>query len=250
MAFEKCERGVWLVNHEKKTIISPPCNLKSCEKCAKRKKKVIVLRIMQMMDDRQNTHKFWFWTLTPHGSAIWGEWSEKNMASGWSRLRKRLNRQLKNEIFWVMTKEYTTGSGRYTKAPPFMHYHVIIGYHTSNDPILTTELKRLCAECGIGYMARVGGKKSKDLPIKDVKYAWYVAKYATKNYTAYKMRRAIAWSRNVRELGDAPPKSDGWQFLNMTDRGIRIYANTMKYSVRALDSQEGAISGIIPLDNN
>jgi len=247
MPFVKCERGIWMVNHEKKLIISPPCNLKSCPKCSKRRKKIIVLRILDLSEKRKETHKFWFWTLTPHGSAIWNEWSEKNMSSGWSRLRKRLNRQLKGQIYWVVTKEYSKGEGRYTKAPPFIHYHIIIGYPTTNDPILTTELKRLCAECGMGYMARVGSKENKDTSITSVKFMWYVAKYATKDYSVYRMKRAIQWSQNFPQLGHEQPKSDGWQFLNMTDRGIRIYANTMKYSVKALDSDEGAISGIIPI---
>lgn len=247
MTFVKCERGIWLVNHEKKVIISPPCNLKSCPQCAKRKKKVIVLRIMALQEMRKDTHKFWFLTLTPHGSAIWNEWSEKNMTNGWSRLRKRLNRRLKGQVYWVLTKEYTTGDGRYTKAPPFMHYHIILAYPNTNDPILTTELKRLCRECGMGFMARVGGKESKDLPITSVKMLWYMAKYGAKYYAVYNMKRAISWSQNWDELGDAPQTSEGWQFLNMTDRGIRIYANMLHYSVKVLDEDEGVMRGTIPL---
>jgi len=239
MAYIKCEGGIWMVNHDKKIIISPPCGLKSCPKCAKRMKKIIVLRILQMMDDRKESHHFWFWTLTPHSSAIWGEWSEKNMSKAWAKLRKRINRRLKNQIFWVVTKEYTKGEGEFTDAPPFIHYHLIIGYHTSNKPILTEELKKMATQCGMGYMALVGTKETKDVHITSIKFAWYIAKYASKHYTAYRMRRAIIWSQNVRELGELPPKSDGWVFLNMSDIGVKRYSKLLKYKVTAMDDITG-----------
>lgn len=230
----KCKKGVWLVNHEKKTIISPPCGLKSCPSCSKKRKKVIVLRILSLMDKMQYSHKFWFLTITPHSKAIWARQSEKNLRDGWSKMRKRINRLLKGQIFWVMTREYTKGSGEFTDAPEFVHGHIIIGYPTTNDSILTEALKDIATACGMGWAVHVGTKQDKDLPIKSVREAWYIAKYAVKIDLEGRLQRTIAWSRNFPELGDSPQKAEGWEFLNQTDDSVKRYANLLRYDIKVL----------------
>jgi hypothetical protein len=194
-----------------------------------------------MMEKRKESHKFWFLTITPHSSAIWGQWSEKNLSKGWSKLRKRLNRRLRGQVFWVMVKEWSKGEGEFTDAPPFMHYHVIIGYHTANDPILTEELKDMSTACGMGWAVRVGSKELKDVHITSIKFAWYVAKYCMKHYEDYLMRRAISWSQNWDELGGDMPKSEGWEFLNMTDLGVGRYAKLLRYKITVMDDTIGYV---------
>lgn len=240
MAWIKCDKSIWLVNHELGMVISPPCGLKSCKRCAKRRRKLIVMRILSQMTMLEKTHVFYFYTITPNNKDIWAKDTRQTFQKGWERLRKRLNRRFNGELYWVLAKEMTKGSGEYTNAPPFVHGHVIIGVeqHTNFIFVGTDELSEMCKEVGLGWVCLVGHEDSKDLPMKGMREARYVAKYSTKmNLDDYgnvipeeNIPRAIAWSRNWEQLPEPElSEQNYWELLNITDESVHGFVEVTGY---------------------
>jgi hypothetical protein len=125
------------------------------------------------------------------------------MSHGWSMLRKRMTRRWK-DILWVKTIEL------HESGTP--HTHFIIGIPSRYvRKITTTWLKKNAKECGLGYIALVGTKAEKDLPMSgDEQYnkTYYIAKYTTKSETIGV--RAIAWSQNFPPLPPLEGVVDNW----------------------------------------
>lgn len=240
MSWIKCKKSIWLVNHDLGIVISPPCGLKECEKCAKRRRKLIIMRIMAQITALENTHVFYFYTITPNNADIWARRTKQTFQKGWELLRKRLNRRFRGEIFWVMCKEMSKGSGEYTNAPPFVHGHIIIGMEKKTNFVFvgTEELSEMCDEVGLGYICLVGHEDAKDLPIEGLREARYVGKYVSKvnrdeDGNIIKddnIPRAIAWSRNWLKINEEESEIDNaWEILNITDESVHGFIEITGY---------------------
>lgn len=239
--WKKCEHGIWLVNHKLGIVASPPCGMKTCESCAKKRRKLIVMRIMAQITELQKTHDFWFYTVTPASADIWARNTRKSFQKGWELLRKRLNRRFRGKIYWVLAKEMSKGKKEFTNAPPFVHGHIIIGIDRYNNfiPVHTWELSQMCESVGLGYICMVGHEEAENVPMNGLREARYVGKYVTKTHIdgengeliEANIPRAIAWSRNWAELGEMIPKNDDsqWELLNLADVSVHGFIEITGY---------------------
>lgn len=234
---KKCDKGIWLINHTTKTVYSPPCGLKSCPSCAKKMRREAVHRILKQIANTQQTHKWWFWTITPSQESIWSETSQRNLQRGWERLRHRLMRKWHGEIYWVLSKEYTKGTGEFKigdkEPPPFVHAHIIIGHAIGEDEIYTRELKDLCHKLGLGYMALVGVKGKRNKPIEGNKEANYMSKYLSKHDEEKRIARTNAWSRNFNMLrAETSATRSEWELLNIEDESVEEFCEDNSFTIR------------------
>lgn len=237
MAYKKCAKGIWLINHTSGVVYSPPCGLKECPECAKKAKKAHYLRIIKQMSETSDTHKWWFWTITPSPESIWNETSQRNLQRGWERLRKRLMRRWHGEVYWVLAKEYTKGKGEYAKGerqpPPFVHAHIIIGHAIGEDEVYTRELKDICHKIGLGYMALVGVRGKRNKPIMGRMETNYMVKYLSKYDEDKRIERTNAWSRNFKLLrAETTATSTEWELLRVGDDGIEDFCEDNGFTIR------------------
>jgi len=172
MLWKKCDKGIWLVNWDKQVIVSPPCGLKSCDECAKKRRKAIALRILKTVSDLGNHHDTWFYTITPNSGAIYDNATAKLMANGWSKLRKRLARRYGKNLYWVCVREMSKGAMEFTDAPPFVHMHIIVHIPCDYEPLLTQKLSEISIELGIGWKCLVGTKDNPDYPLRSSREAF------------------------------------------------------------------------------
>lgn len=194
-----CAGGVWFSQISRETakhiFYSPLCKRKSCPTCAKIRKLQIAIRIRHSIATVPDT-QWYFCTVTLDG--IWhGGGNTKRvrqvMQQGWSKLRKRMNRRWKG-ILWVKVLEL------HEDDTPHLHFIIGISSHYKRH-IRTKWLKDNAKTCGLGFIALVGTKEKKDVPMDaDEEYnkSWYVAKYVAKGETIG--IRAIAWSENFPPL--------------------------------------------------
>lgn len=249
MIWQKCERGIWLVNWDKGIIMSPPCGLKSCESCAKRKRKLTALRILKQASILDQTHDAWFYTITPTPHAIYEGYSQKLMADGWSKLRKRLSRRYPKPFHWVCVREMTKGKKEYTDAPPFLHMHIMVWVRYDYEPLLTAKLSDISTELGIGWRCLVGTKERPDLPLIGAREAYYMAKYAGKptemdengDLVSEAIPRAISFSQTFVDSLEEKAVSEGWMILHADDSSVERVAEWHDCEVKNLHMIKGKI---------
>lgn len=217
-----CNGAVWFskldVMNATQFFYSPLCKRKSCPTCAKIRKLQVSLRIRHAIETTDKT-KWYFCTITM--SEKWhGAGNTKRVRSvmqgGWSRLRKRMSRRWKG-LLWVKVIEL------HEDGTPHIHFIIGISEHYKNH-IKSKWLKDNAKTCGLGYIALVGTKEEKDVPMdSDMSYtkSWYVAKYVAKGETIG--IRAIAWSENFPPL---PPflESDleNWNYEGRSPDFMRL----------------------------
>lgn len=200
---KQCDNGIWLkadtdIMGASQVWYSPPCKLKSCEECSKKRRVSIVVRIMSCVHN--NPDMYWYFvTFTSRPKVhktMTSEQSKKVLQSAWSRLRKRLNRRFK-QLFWVKVWERHKSG--------IFHLHAIIG---TNIPMSQRYIKENAFETGMGYQI-------KRIPLEGNNHVWYVAKYSTKTNVS---GRAIDWSQNFPKIDAPTPESPlEWQYMGKVD---------------------------------
>ncbi len=193
-----CSGGVWFSKIDQssatQTFYSPLCKRKSCVNCAKIRKLQIAWRIRHAIATVENTN-WYFCTLTMdkkwHGAGNTPR-VRKVMQSGWSRLRKRMARRWRG-LLWVKVIELHE-----TDTP---HIHFIVGISTHyKRQVKTKWLKDSARACGLGYIALVGTRATKDKPM-DAEDAHNMTYYMTK----YVSKGEVIGIRALAYCKDFPP---------------------------------------------
>jgi hypothetical protein len=160
----------------------------------------IAIRIKYAIENTPDT-KWYFATITMHKN--WHGLGNtprvrQVMQAGWSKLRKRMARRWKG-LMWIKVIEF------HKSGTPHIHLVIGISNHYKRH-IKTKWLKDNAVSCGLGYMALVGTKGARDLPLDTIgahNTAFYVAGYVGKGDMIG--IRALAYSEGFPEV---PPYLD------------------------------------------